>query len=484
MNLKKNHDPDAIVRYDLAAGVFLRLNGLLLDGGEKMHKFTLKICLSILSILFFFFSSPGFAFSISDFLPEYYQNSETYQVNQQRLDLAKSRYQKNSDQNFIEVSLSPFAKQSKYTLVTEYPTEVQKSLLGSLTQQTGVGLQWGLQWTKDLGSEDLLSSSYIENGLSIFINQSLLKNSFGKASLSELNKVKEELRQDQLVFLQNQYQVCQSGLELYIDTYTLQQKNIVLKESLETSKRAFNIAKNHFSKRLINKLNFLSAKNDSFKSEELQLNSQSEFDQKLKKVFQSTGSLKDIVFDSPKSLFQGIEIKELPVAQGFSSQIESIGVEIARQNYAQVKSENKDTLDLKIEVGDEKGKYFSSPNLYSYQDQFAKVSLTWKTDFFKSREESVKQSLLAKNIALLKKKMSEEDISVQQHQDLLALEELKNRISLSDKRLLSLKEQSDEALRILRVGQLEFIDYLRYRDEYQNEYIKNLDLYSRYWKKL
>lgn len=129
------------------------------------------------------------------------------------------------------------------------------------------------------------------------------------------------------------------------------------------------------------------------------------------------------------------------------------------------------------------GRVESGADLLDYDENFYKVGLQWTIPLGDTnlsaeieRKRAEKRAALARQAAA--ERMWKEDLQQQRINRATKSEQL----NLSERKIKLYDQQLKEAFRLLRVGKLEFNDFIRYQDTLLNERIARHRLRSQMWE--
>lgn len=453
----------------------------------KFTNLTVCVCLFINVCLWFlipvaqaFTLQPQSPMNLTQYLKTYLSHDEDLKNSDLQTKISQSQLDKASDlyQNRLTLgSLQKHTGRNSSRISYERITQVS----GGLTQN----LPWGT--SLNLNLDKFLEASHssllgMDADYSISIRQELLRNSFGRLDREVRTRAQSHLRLSQI---QRQNQVlksCYTGTQIFIYAYISQQKLSVFNEILNDSNQTLKFSENSYNRKILRKIDILSARADNLRIRSRQSLAQKEYQKNISSLTHPISVGKTSVqLKDPGSIFHGWKLETQMEPTRFLSYKEQEQMVLSTESALKIARQSADyQLDLGFTVGHREGAFQRMGT--SLNEDYVQLSLTMDWPLFnKTDRAAVAQAQYERDMAVHNKQRTKKELSERQDHLNEDLRSSRERLQISRKKIKIYEQQIKEARRLLRTGKLEFEDYIRYRDTYLNERLHSMTLQNEMW---
>ena len=395
------------------------------------------------------------------------------QISQSQLDKASDLYQSQltlgTSQNHIERNSSTI------------PYERITRMGGSFIQNFASGTSLSLDINKYLESS-ALSLLGVSADYSLSIHQELLKNSFGSLDREVKTRAESEFRLSQSQHQNQMLKSCYTGIQIFINAYSSQQNLNTFEEILKDSNQTLQFSEDAYKKKMLRKIDILSARADNLRIQSQQARAQKEYQKRISSLI-SPISAKNISpkLDNPSQTFLRWKLKfKIDPTQSFTYKEREQKLLSTESALKISKNSARHQLDLGFTVGRRGGVVQRSSKILN--ENYVNLSLTMDWPIFnKTNEATVAQAQYERDIAIYDKQRKIEDLLEQQDHLREDLKLSHEQLQISWKKMKIYGQQIKEAKRLLKAGTLEFEDYIRYRDTYLSERLQSISLQNKLW---
>lgn len=445
-----------------------------------------KLKLGILLVFFAVQARAGL--SLEAYLKAYLMDSDEVRVNSAKLDIQKLNLEKTDDLFSTELSMGAWLRENKkeFKLSAIEDSRLKNYSLG-LTQKLGLGNSLAINYSNydDFTAPQL---SYEDWGWSLSYEQDLWKNSFGKLDSLNVDQAKvtyEKASNDQKM---NFAKTCQQGIAKYLETYFNERKSKILLITDQESQAALKLAEKSYKKRLIKKLNILSAKADRKRLEAELSNALNELSI-VQRNFLVSISAKDnssvMNLPEPSKFFESFGEPKLVLNEKENFQLISMEKTYESSKLNLLAVEQSNMPDLKLGLSHKRNQIYSTSKVSNTEniiDSYSTISVNFSTPLWSNTKEA-EIGIAASNLKLAKhnKRNSLKNTQSNFNKSVLRYRNLKRLSGYSKEKIDLYAAQLNEANRLLKRAKLEFSDYLTFRDQLFNEKIKALEIQVALW---
>lgn len=431
------------------------------------------------------------AWDFTSYLKEFVDEDESYQKASYDLRIANAQYRVASDLFQSTLTLQPTYLTTK-TLYSDGLTpnveQNRKSLVAGLRQSLSLGTQFSFDGTFFLDNVDPHLGG-INRQYNASIEQPIWRNAFGLGGRSRRNSA--DLNQEGASHARDKALLasCISAAETYLSAFLVQEKLKIREEAFKDSQKALDIARRGFDRRLLRKIDFLAAKADFLQVQANKINAKTERDKSLNTLYVRVArwqGFEEAVLTEPAAFFMGLMTptdfskEEMPAYQETMAKVTS-----GRYTYQAAKSENRSLVNLGISGGRSTrvGATPSTPAFSATNNDFVQLYLKLELPIVnRTQNGNISSSYYQLQKAEADLRRMEKDLQSQFVELQLQRKKLEEQLKLSTENQQLKKQQFQEAQRLLNVGKIEFVDYIRYRDTYFSERENNLDIKSNLWQ--
>lgn len=427
--------------------------------------------------------------SIQSYLSQFFQKDEDVKevfLSRQR-DLAQNRALTDVFQN--QLTLTPDYTSTELDSPLGGSFEQQRWRLSTrFEQQTPYGLGLNLEGAKFFDDPDPAIGG-LDQDWTISLEQSLWNNAFGFAARSAQRQFEQRAQELKFTEKQSLQESCVTGAELYINAYVRMKRNEIAQGRLKDAKRALNISESGFRRRLLRKIDVLTARADYVRVESVAVSRKTDFEKSLSELYFRLEENPQIQssLDSPEDFFS-----EVPRLGAFNAETSyqwlsaSASTQAEEQSYLETKSRRRSTVNLGASwnqrqtlgaTGNSAGQFnlneINSLNVF-LRVELPLINKTWQGEV---ASQHLNWQLAQVYERRVKKQISDDfrRLQLDEQQSVKSLE-------LTTKSLGFRKKQLTEAQRLLNAGKIEFNDYIQYRDNYFQEQENQLESLSLFWQ--
>ena len=374
------------------------------------------------------------SFTIEQYLRGIFQNDLSFKVSKQQLKISQSQYFSDKA-NFISEITGGVTK-------NEDKTDSNVSLL----QNIGFG-----------GAFDF-SYSNLDASREYFVQykQQLIKNAFGTEDRTRTRRSKHLLDAEKIMLDNFKAGLCQSASQKFMDTLVLQKTLEINKQTMEDAQVALNAVTNAYNRRLITRDAFLSAETDFLETKQSYVEMRANLElQKKTMALLSKNEVNGLSEPQPIDNFSTLEIKDQMEAYRLRIKASELEVKL-------LPSWKKPDLGLILKTGQ------NTFNQTNDNYMLVGMELSWPV-YNRKNFELVNQSLFNYEISKLNLELRQQYLEEQKLVIDTNLKNLKTKIVTLNEVTKNSKEQLRLAFNKLKLGQIEFEDYLLVRNKLNRE---------------
>lgn len=387
-------------------------------------------------------------FTIDRYLKGILQNDLAFKVNKQQLKIVQSQYISDKS-SFISEIIGDSSR-------SDNASDTSSNIINSNTINSNVSLLQGVGF----GGSFNLSYSSIDSREDYFVQytQQLINNAFGRDNRIRARKSKHLLDAERIMLENYKAGLCQAETRKYMDTLALQKTLEINKQTMDDAKVALDTVTRAYNRRLITRDAFLSAETDFLETkqsyEEMQANLKL---QKKTMALLSKNEVNELLEPQAVESFSTSEIKDQMEAYELRVKASELEVKL-------LPSWQKPDVGLIFKAGQNT---FNEVN-----DNYIMVGMNLRWPIYNRKLfEAVNQSLSNYEIANLNLKLRGQQLEQQKLVIDTNLQNLKTKIATLTEVTENSKEQLALAFNKLKLGQIEFEDYLLIRNKLNRELI-------------
>ncbi len=400
--------------------------------------------------------------TFKDYLQKYFtQNSDVISAAINR-DLETVRSEALDDNFNSSLTINPEESRSNDKLINITSLKT-KTLAADLTTQLPTGTRVSIGGTKWLENDPLINT--IDHSLYVEIRQNLYRNFLGVNQRREKLRTKTLAQLARLNYSLEMANQCSQAINTFIDAYKSQRELVIFKNLDSTAEKTFSTIKGSYQRRLTNKMDYLAAKTDQLGSKQRKILSEAAHVKNIQTLKASLPLFKaDNVQLSSDYKITGINSEKSYRLSNLYIKIYDETIQQNELNYLAGKNSRDPELDLYVRGSKNNNQFERSPLSVDEENLTVgvnfvlpinqkKLNLASKENYYlwqRSKQEKIKN---------IKKLQTDLENIIQQSK----LTSEKVRVFQLEKE--ALKKQSKEAMRLLRSGQIEFRDYIFYRNQ-------------------
>jgi len=424
--------------------------------------------------------------SLAHYLSVLLEQNEELKSAELNVKIANENLRITEDLYQTSVTVTPSQTTSNYQFSKDTKTT---DVNFELSQLLPTGTNVSLKGTRILDNS-LEQRSYQGSTDSIVITQPLYKNSFGELFRKDISAAEFALAASKKQRDLQKINTCLQGIESFASTYRFQEQVKIYTEIEKTSGNLLALANRLRKKRLIRKLDLLSARADYLRIHSLLLEAQKDHQQSISTLSQYLNS--NETNKENETLFLAnptMGFRKFPHLITFNvstnaSYLESIN--ILRSKELAVKaaqSTARSDVDLFLETGNTKGRVEINSGYPKFEDSFVTVGLKWTLPLNnQTLKANIAKADFERQIAQNNISLKERNLKSEFEQLIIQIKNLNQQLTISKSKSDKYRDQVKEADRLLNAGKLEFEEYYRYRDALLNENIDALKLKQSYWQ--
>lgn len=424
--------------------------------------------------------------SMQDYLNAYLNDSEVVEQAQTSTLIQEASLQKSADLFSTSFDFSSFSKsQTKEFQLSSHETENLKYYKLGLSQSLGFGNSLNINYTN---YDDFTTPqySYEDWGWELSFSQSLWKNFFGVQDRLKIDAESERLIKAEAQSEEDIQASCRTGAMLYLEAFSSKSKLDFASETDSRASQALKIAESSFKKRLIKRIHLLSARADRKNTraqKELALRSWQEAKESLVQQARISTVVENIV--SPEDFFNSLDqpILDLDLKTNFSHKAALANEKAKQLDYKTSMDQNK--VDVILGLSHKRRQIYANSqasNTENIEDSYNTISLSVSTPLWSKTQKADEDSArLNWKLSEWQRRASEKNIKDKFEKAKIRYKHYGNLLSLSKEKIDLYKLQLSEANKLLRKAKLEFVDYLKYRDQLYSEELNRIDLKSAFW---
>ena len=420
--------------------------------------------------------------SLTHYLQVYLSHDEELKNFDLRSQVAQSQLEKAQDLYQSQLTLEPLQTHTERNSPT-LPYERVTRIGANLTQKLASGTSLRLGTNRYLESS-VSSLLEVSGDYSLSIHQELLKNSFGSLDREVRNRAASNFKLSQLQYQNQMLKSCYKGMKIFINAYSSQQNLIIFEEMLKDSDRTLQFSEKAYEKRMLRKIDILSARADNLRIQSQKLQAQKEHKNKMSSLTHPISENKVFFkLENPSQIFLrwklGAKKKPLQLLT-YKEQEQKV---LSSESTLKIsKNSARHQLGLEFTMGRREGAFQRIGK--ALDEDYINLSLTMGWPIFnKTRKAIVAEARYERDIAIYNRQRMAEELSEQQDYLSEELKSSRERLQISRQKIKLYRQQIKEAKRLLRAGKLEFEDYIRYRDIYLSERVQSISFQNESWNK-
>jgi outer membrane protein TolC len=363
--------------------------------------------------------------------------------------------------------------------------EERSSLFGSMTQRLPTGSLLGLESTYFLNEVNPTVGGGMNSDYRFYIEQPLWRNSFGSLWRRQQESAEAEIRQMDLNLQTIIVDACILSAENFINAYVSQQEFRLMDQAFAVAEKAKRIAENGFKQSFLRKIDYLNSQSDYLKVKNDRLRVQAELEQRLNTLkVQAEDEKLTSELANPGDFFENLAlISELPKEQILKLQSLTAQIEAQKLQYYAEKNRARSAIDLGAETRRTQSLQASNTGLLNAQQEVTQVYLRLQLPLInKTLRADVATAHHNWIMSEFEKQKQEKLIMDQFFQNLTQFKNRQNQLQIATENIKIKQTQLQEANKLLRIGRIEFNDYVIYRDSLLNEELGLLRIQSALWQ--
>ncbi len=367
--------------------------------------------------------------------------------------------------------------------------EERKSLYGLFSQRLPTGSVIGAESTYFLDDVNPSVGGGINNDYRIFIQQPLWRNSFGSLWRRQQESAEAEVKQMDLSIQTTVIDSCVTSAENFINAYVSQEESKLYREAFDVAEKAKKIAENGFARSFLRKIDFLNSQSDFLKVKNEKLRVEAEFQQRLNTLkVQAEDDTLQQELASPQTFFDKIPlIEQLQKEQVLKLQSLAAQVEAQKMNYYAEKNRNRSAIDIGAETRHTQSVQAfgqgSTFGLLDAQQEITQVYLKMELPIInKTIRADVSTAYHNWQLSEFEKQRQEKLIIDQFFQNKTQFKNRSEQLEIAQQNIKIKTSQLQEGLKLLKIGRIEFNEYVIYRDSLLNEQLNLLKVQAQLWQ--
>jgi outer membrane protein TolC len=363
--------------------------------------------------------------------------------------------------------------------------EERTSLFGQMRQRLPTGSVLGAESTYFLDEVNPTVGGGLNNEYRVFIEQPFWRNAFGSLWRRQDDSARAEVQQQELTLQATIVDSCLTSTENYLNAYVSQAENHLYSQAFEVAEKAKQIAENGFSNSFLRRIDYLNSQSDFLKVKTELLRTQTEVEQRFNTLrVQAEDEKLQGPIANPHSFFDKIPfVKEIDRQQVLKLQALSAQIEAQKQNYYAEKNRNRSAVDLGAETRSSRTVQASTFGLIDAQQEITQVYLRLELPLInKTMRADVATAHHNWQLSEFERQKQEKLILDQFFQNLSQYKNREEQIKISLENVKIKQAQLKEATKLLRIGRIEFNDYVIYRDSLLNEEVTLLRVQTALWQ--
>jgi outer membrane protein TolC len=435
-----------------------------------------------------FTSTYAWSMSQSDFVSHYLNTSASAKLIQSNFEQKKAEYEKDTDLYRTTLSLNPYYKNILTTYENSTTEDKEKGLFldTALKQTTSIGLTAALSYTQYY--EDNVPTET----MAITLTEPLFKNSFGQADRKLQKSSELAINSEDIKYKKKYLETCGQANMLYLDAWGKSQEHTILFEATGLADKALKTTRQNYNRRLVNQIEFESANADFLRLQDETEVAQVNKNSALISISRFWPNSKEANLENLALLFSKARPNSMTEIKILGKKFNSLDLEMNRLSSESEKlkalSEKSNAwpeLNVYVSVGQDKATQPSAAPLDHSTEEWYRVGVTSEWPIFDNTPSAERRAAEAAAMSAEYRYRSALDLLPN---ELNALQESVNSIQNAIKRhkeRLSLRQsQIKEAQRLLRIGKIEFEDYIRYRDLELREKLQGVKLELDGWSSI
>ncbi len=411
-------------------------------------------------------------------------NEQIQQADLQKL-IANEKKNRASDffQNSLTLQPGFYIRDFKSDLGNAFHEE-RNSLYGMFKQRLPTGSVIGAESTYFLDDVNPTVGG-LNNEYRIFIEQPLWRNSFGSLWRRQQDSASAEVLQQEITLQATIVDSCLTSTENFLNAYVSQAENILYLQAYKVAEKAKKIAERGFANSFLRKIDYLNSQSDFLKVKTELLRTQTEVQQRFNtlRVQAEDQNFQGPILD-PKSFFDKTPlVQELNKENVLKLQALTAQIEAQKQNYFAEKNKNRSAVDLGAETRSSRSVLPTTFGLIDAQQEITQVYLRLELPLInKTMRAEVATAFHNWQLSEFEKQKQEKLIIDQFFQNLAQFKNREEQHKISLENVKIKQAQLSEATKLLKIGRIEFNDYVIYRDSLLIEEVTLLRVQTTLWQ--
>ncbi len=363
--------------------------------------------------------------------------------------------------------------------------EERSSLYGSMTQRLPTGSLLGVESTYFLDDVNTTVGGGMNSDYRFYIEQPLWRNSFGSLWRRQQESAEAEVRQMDLTLQTIVIDGCIASAENFINAYVSQQEFRLMDQAFEVAEKAKKVAETGFRQSFLRKIDYLNSQSDYLKVKNDRLRVRAELEQRLNTLkVQVEEELVVSELSNPSGFFEKIPlISQIQKEQILKLQSLAAQIEAQRFQYYAEKNRARSAVDLGAETRRTQSLQASNTGLLDAQQEVTQIYLRLQLPLInKTLKADVATAHHNWQMSEFEKQKQEKLIIDQFFQNLTQFKNRQDQLQIASENVKIKQTQLQEANKLLRIGRIEFNDYVIYRDSLLNEELGLLRIQAALWQ--
>ncbi|MBY0384562.1 TolC family protein [bacterium] len=364
--------------------------------------------------------------------------------------------------------------------------EERTSVYGLFTQRLPTGSVIGAESTYFLNDVNPTVGGGMNQDYRFYIEQPLWRNSFGSLWRRQQDSANAEVEQMSFSVQATLVDSCITSAENFITAYVSQEESRLYKEAYEVAEKAQQIAQNGYAKSFLRKIDYLNSQSDFLKVKTDTLRTEADFKQKLNTLrVQSEDENLVQKLNSPQNFFEKTPlVTQMQKEQIYKLQSLNSQVEAQKQQYYAEKNRNRSAVNLGAETRTVKSvSVVSGSGIVDTQQDISQIYLRLELPIVnKSMRADVATAYNNWQLSEYEKQKQEKLIVDQFYQNLTQFKNREEQLKIAQENIKIKKSQLQEGQKLLKIGRIEFNEYIIYRDSLLNEELGLLRVQAALWQ--
>jgi len=423
-----------------------------------------------------------------DFIKRYLELDEEFQQSGWQKKNAEADLGKARDYFQNTLTLQPTHSKSENSTegnVIPYVEQSRDSIGGSMTQTLPTGSILGAEGTYYFDDVNPrlpgLNSEY-----RLYFEQSLWRNSFG--SLFRRRVDAAEARVEQFDWGEDRVMLdsCIASVELYLNTYLTQEQSRIAQQVYQDAQKAKKITEQGYDQRVVRKIDYLNSRSDYLRVQTEALQAQTSWEQRMNtfKIKIAAGDASAFELKEPDAFFSRIQFNpNLNIAESVHAREAVARMNADHANYRAVSNESRPQVNLGVSVARRTSVIAAGAFLADIQSDQMDIYLKLELPLInRTRRGNIDSAFAQYKISEIERSQVERQLRDDFQKLLLNEKQFTEQIKLSKENQNIKGQQLNEAQKLLRIGRIEFEEYVRYRDSFFDEKVNELQLKTNLWQ--